>query len=79
MDNSPFDFVLNHSTNDLKKITNFVHRTFNSNDLQYFIKSLQNIYTNHGGLENILKPSKNELNYQNSIAEFKTIFFELHH
>lgn len=79
MDNSPFDFVLNHSTNDLKKITNFVHRTFNSNDLQYFIKSLQNIYKNHGGLENILKPSKNEINYQNSIAEFKTIFFELHH
>ena len=79
MDNSQFDFVLNNSTNDLKKITNFVHRTFNSNDLQYFIKSLQNIYTNHGGLENILKPSKNELNYQNSIAEFKTIFFELHH
>lgn len=79
MDNSPFDFVLNHSTNDLKKITNFVHRTFNSNDLQYFIKSLQNIYKNHGGLENILKPSKNEINYKNSIAEFKTIFFELHH
>ena len=79
MDNSPFDFVLNHSTNDLKKITNFVHRTFNSNDLQYFIKSLQNIYNNHGGLENVLKPSKNEINYQNSITEFKTIFFELHH
>ena len=79
MDNSPFDFVLNHSTNDLKKITNFVHRTFNSNDLQYFIKSLQNIYKNHGGLENVLKPSKNEINYQNSITEFKTIFFELHH
>ena len=79
MDNSPFDFIMNHSEKDLVSITNFVHRTFNSIDLQYFIKSLQNIYENHGGLENILKPLKNEINYQNSITKFKTIFFELDH
>ena len=74
MDNSPFDFIMNHSSKDLESITGFVHRTFNSNDLQYFIKSLQNIYQNHGGLESILKPSKGDINYQNSITEFKTIF-----
>ena len=79
MDNSPFDFIMNHSSKDLESITGFVHRTFNSNDLQYFIKSLQNIYQNHGGLESILKPSKGDINYQNSITEFKTIFFELQH
>jgi len=59
MDNSPFDFIMNHSKKELSSITNFVHRTFNSTDLQYFIKSLQNIYENHEGLENILKPLKN--------------------
>ena len=79
MDNSPFDFIMNHSSKELESITGFVHRTFNSNDLQYFIKSLQNIYQNHGGLESILKPSKGDINYQNSITEFKTIFFELQH
>ena len=79
MDNSPFDFIMNHSEKDLVSITNFVHRTFNSIDLQYFIKSLQNIYQNHGGLECILKPLKGDINYQNSITEFKTIFFELQH
>ena len=79
MDNSPFDFIMNHSSKDLESITGFVHRTFNSYDLQYFIKSLQNIYQNHGGLESILKPSKGDINYQNSITEFKTIFFELQH
>ena len=79
MDNSPFDFIMNHSSKDLESITGFVHRTFNSNDLQYFIKSLQNIYQNHGGLECILKPLKGDINYQNSITEFKTIFFELQH
>ena len=79
MDNSPFDFIINHSSKDLESITGFVHRTFNSYDLQYFIKSLQNIYQNHGGLECILKPLKGDINYQNSITEFKTIFFELQH
>ena len=79
MDNSPFDFIMNHSKKELSSITNFVHRTFNSTDLQYFIKSLQNIYENHEGLENILKPLKNEVNYQYSITRFKTIFFELQH
>ncbi|MBA10451.1 MAG: TIGR02757 family protein [Flavobacteriaceae bacterium] len=79
MDNSPFDFIMNHSSKDLESITGFVHRTFNSYDLQYFIKSLQNIYQNHGGLECILKPLKGDINYQNSITEFKTIFFELQH
>ena len=79
MDNSPFDFIMNHSSKDLESITGFVHRTFNSYDLQYFIKSLQNIYQNHGGLESILKPLKGDINYQNSITEFKTIFFELQH
>ena len=28
LDNSPFDFVLNHTENDLKKLQPFVHRTF---------------------------------------------------
>ena len=79
MDNTPFDFVLNHSEKELKSINSFVHRTFNSIDFQYFIKSLQNIYKNYRGLETILKPAKNEINYQNSIANFRTLFFELPH
>lgn len=79
MDNTPYDFVLNHSEKELTSINNFVHRTFNSIDFQYFIKSLQNIYKNHKGLETILKPRKNDANYQNSIANFKALFFELPH
>ena len=79
MDNSPFDFVMNHSSSELETITNFVHRTFNSTDFQYFIKSIQNIYKHHKGMESVLKPLKDEENYQNSIANFKAIFFELLH
>ncbi len=41
MDNSPFDFVCNHQSKDIKP---FVHRTFNSTDLQHFIRFLHHHY-----------------------------------
>ena len=53
LDNSPYDFILNHSEKDLNSINSFVHRTFNSHDLVYFIKSLKHIYNEYGGLESI--------------------------
>lgn len=77
--NSPIDFVLNHTGNDLLKLENFVHRTFNGADLQYFITSLKNIYINHGGLENLFAEYAEADNLQNSIHKFKQVFFELQH
>ena len=53
MDHSPYDFVMNHSDEDLILFENFVHRTFNSLDLSYFIKSLRNLYVHHQGLEGV--------------------------
>ena len=79
LDNSPHDFILNHSKNDLNSINSFVHRTFNSHDLIYFIKSLKHIYQEYGGLESVF--SKNCINNstQNSIHVFKKKFFEIPH
>ena len=51
LDNSPFDFVLNHKETDLEKLQSFVHRTFNGNDCVQFIKCLKHIYLNYSGLE----------------------------
>ncbi|WP_159951080.1 TIGR02757 family protein [Polaribacter septentrionalilitoris] len=79
LDNSPFDFITNHQKSDLKQLDNFVHRTFNSIDLQQFIKSLNHIYKNHQGLENVLQIRNNENNYQNAIHYLKKIFFEIPH
>src|SRR3990167_5623666 len=53
MDLTPFDFVMNHSENDLKRLENFKHRTFNTIDVSFFITSLKNIYLNNGGLEEV--------------------------
>ncbi len=79
MGNSPYDFVMNYTDNDSELLSGFVHRTFNSDDLSYFIKSLQNIYTNHGGLENIFNSNKGADSLQEAIHKFKHVFFELPH
>lgn len=79
LDQSPFDFVLNHQKSDLKKLQPFVHRTFNGIDCTQFIKSLQHIYNHHSGLENIFAKNAQTNSLQSSISKFKTIFFEIEH
>src|SRR5574343_917469 len=41
MGNSPYDFVMSHQDTDLNRLDTFVHRTFNHEDVKYFIKSLK--------------------------------------
>lgn len=77
--NSPYDFILNHEDHHLEKLEKFVHRTFNGHDFIYFIKSLQNIYSNHSGMEAIFNKYQEPDSLQNAISEFKKIFFELNH
>ena len=79
MGNSPYDFVMSHNGNDLQRLETFVHRTFNGQDFIGFIKSLQNIYLNHGGLESIFTLHQENDSMQNAISKFKTIFFEIEH
>jgi len=79
LDNSPFDFVLNHKESDLDKFDGFVHRTFNSEDFKYFIKSLKNIYLNHDGIESVFVKNVTQNSIQPAIHEFKKIFFSLDH
>lgn len=79
MDQSPYDFVLNHTDKDLEKLSIFVHRTFNGTDVQYFIRSLRNIYTKHQGLESIFTKHQGKDSLQPTISKFKEVFFELPH
>ncbi|MCK0159485.1 TIGR02757 family protein [Allomuricauda sp. F6463D] len=79
MGNSPYDFVMNHSKDDLELLSPFVHRTFNGSDLAYFVSSLQNIYKNLGGLEAVFTEHQTKDSMQPAISEFKEVFFELPH
>lgn len=79
LDNTPHDFILNHTETDLGKLAPFVHRTFNGTDLHYFIQSLQNIYINHDGLESVFVQQQEKDSLQLAISKFKEVFFELPH
>ena len=51
MDQSPYQFILQHEEEDLKKFLDFKHRTFNATDLLYFIAFFKFHYTLHDSLE----------------------------
>ncbi len=77
--NSPYDFVLSHHQRDLEKLDGFVHRTFNGTDMVTFIKGLQHMYQNHGGMEAVFSKNQQQGSMQPSIAHFKKTFFEVDH
>jgi uncharacterized protein (TIGR02757 family) len=79
MGNAPYDFVMSHKPADLERLNTFVHRTFNGQDFIGFIQSLQNIYSQHGGLETVFAKNQESHSMQNSISEFKKIFFSIPH
>ena len=79
MGNSPHDFVMSHTEEDLERLESFVHRTFNGQDFVGFIKGLQHIYKNHNGLEAVFAKNQEPNSMQKSISEFKKIFFEIEH
>ena len=79
MDNDPHQFIINHTDNDLKSLLGFVHRTFNGYDFIQFVKSLKNIYCNHGGLEMVFFNNMKDNSLHNSIHQLKNIFFEIEH
>ncbi|WP_299886513.1 TIGR02757 family protein [uncultured Lacinutrix sp.] len=76
---SPYDFVINHQDSDLIQLESFVHRTFNGIDFITFIKALQNIYINHNGLESIFSKHVKNNSIQYAIHEFKQLFFKIEH
>ncbi len=77
--NTPYDFIMHHSQTDLLHLEGFVHRTFNSIDLSYFIRSLKEMYTNYGDMESFYAKFRHENKLQNAIHHFKKEFFVLPH
>src|SRR5690554_822886 len=73
MGGTPYDFVMNHTDNDLERLQNFVHRTFNSDDFVGFVKGLKNVNLQYDSLENIFNRHED---LQLSIHHFKNDFFD---
>jgi len=77
MDNAPYDFVLNHSEKDLKRLLNFKHRTFNDTDLLYFISFFEYWYSKNDSLETAFskKMKPKDPTIENGLNGFRDIFF----
>jgi uncharacterized protein (TIGR02757 family) len=74
MENSPFEFIQNYNDSSAKDL-HFVHRTFNTYDLDFFFRSLKNIYLK-GGLEKAFSPHSSVFGSQGRIINFRTEFLE---
>jgi uncharacterized protein (TIGR02757 family) len=77
MSYSPYDFVLNHSTKELKNLKEFKHRTFNGDDFVFFITNLKRIYKTEGGLEKTFSKGlqPDSIDCLHAIESFRDSFF----
>jgi len=79
MDNSPHDFILNHSNKDLKRLLGFKHRTFNDIDLLFLVDVFKKHYTENESMETAFLPSKENPSQQNRLAHFYNYIFSHEH
>jgi uncharacterized protein (TIGR02757 family) len=79
MDNAPFAFCTQHGETDLRQLGKFVHRTFNSTDLLYFISFFKTHYSKHTSLETAFMPHRDEreLTMEDRLNYFYHYFFSL--
>ena len=78
MDNSPYAFIKDHSAKDLQGLKKFKHRTFNEDDLYYFVEFFHQHYSNHNSLEFAFFPIP-ELDTEHGLTHFKKYFFSFEH
>lgn len=76
MDDAPYDFIINHEDNDLKRFLNFKHRTFNPTDALYFITFLKHHYRQNDSLETAFKSDKTG-DMETYLSDFHRYFFSL--
>lgn len=79
MDYDPHNFILNCSPVDLLPFNNFRHRTMLPEDMKFFIKSLNNIYKNHNGLEQVFNIGFKKGGVKGAITELNKVFFSIEH
>lgn len=77
MDHAPYDFVLNHSENELKTLERFKHRTFNATDTLYFIHYFKQFYLRKDTLESAFVDNSAGQEVEDYLINFHHQFFAL--
>ena len=78
MGNAPYNFCLNADAVKLKRLASFKHRTFNADDLYYFVEFFRQHYSEHSSLEMAFFPQKG-MTVEGGLNYFKTYFFSGEH
>jgi uncharacterized protein (TIGR02757 family) len=78
MQNEPYRFITETYESDWKNIQ-FIHRTFNRDDLFFFFLALQNIYKQFDSLEKVFQLKKGQTGVANRIANFRLSMFQTAH
>lgn len=77
MEFEPHNFIVYATNKELDRFSGFVHRTFNSEDVTYFVKSLRNIYIAKGGLQQVFSEGfALENSVWSALVHFREVFFE---
>lgn len=81
MDMAPYDFVMHHQPSDLRKLEGFKHRTFNADDLFYFLHFFHNHYVRHKSLEDAFAKwmLPGDVTTENALIGFRRYFFSEEH
>ena len=79
MDNSPHDFMVNHTEGDLKAFLGFKHRTFNEVDALYFVHFLSWFYRHQDSLEKAFLIGQTGAidSMESMLIQFQRFFFSL--
>jgi len=81
MDNDPYNFMLQHSDDELKRLLNFKHRTFNDTDLLYFVSFFKHHYSFSDTLETAFLPhdfaDHDSFTAEHALNHFRSYFFSL--
>lgn len=78
MDKDPYHFILHCTTADLKKLDGFRHRTFNDDDLFYFVNFFKHHYRKCPSLETAFFPEKN-FTAEQGLNYFRKYIFSSEH
>lgn len=78
MEGEPYQFIQEYRPNMLSE-KDFVHRTFNTVDLDFFFRALQDVYKKHDSLSEIFKADPNTLGVKGRIVNFRSALLQTSH
>jgi len=77
MGESPYEFIIDSSGDDIKALSSFYYRTFNGTDCTAFLQSLQRIYSMGSSLETLFTEGYMKYNsIVGAISHFRLLFVD---